>query len=139
MTPSAYSFPLHGPHSGLAVRIAESVAKADYCWIELFHVLPENATDEAETDAEELLGAYVQPLSDEVDVDCRIARADDLAQEIIENTNYHNLTVLGTPEKGKLRRFVFGSTTDTVTAKTRSDPVLVAHRDVRESLLARWF
>ncbi|MFC7194261.1 universal stress protein [Halosimplex aquaticum] len=139
-SPSSILVPVaRGPHSGLATRIAEAIARAYDCWMELFHVVPEDAPSEAERDADELLDAYQYRLDDDVDVDTHVLRASDPAEAIIEHSGYHSMTVLGAPEKGTLRRFLFGSTTDEVTQNTDAKPILTAHRNSADSFVSRWF
>lgn len=128
-----------GPHSGLASRIAEAVARAYGSWMELFHVVPADASSERVADARDLLEAYEYRLGDDVAVDRHVSRAADSAREIVDHADYHDLTVLGAPEKGRLRRFLFGSTTDAVTDGADATPVLTAHRRGTESVLSRWF
>lgn len=139
-SPSSLLVPVaKGPHSGLATRIAEAIARAYDCWMELFHVLPEEATEHDEADADKLLDVYESRLDDDVEVDHHVIRAADPADEIIEHSGYHGMTILGAPEKGKLRRFLFGSTTDDVNQDVGSVPVLTAHRNTNESMISRWF
>jgi nucleotide-binding universal stress UspA family protein len=139
-SPSSILVPVaKGPHSGLATRIAEAIARAADCWIELFHVVPEDATEREEADAGKLLDAYEYRLDDDVDVDHHVVRAPGPADEIIEHSSYHDMTILGAPEKGKLRRFLFGSTADQVKQDSESGPLLTAHRNTDESVLSRLF
>ncbi|WP_232686215.1 universal stress protein [Halobacterium zhouii] len=139
-SPSSILVPVaRGPHSGLATRIAEAIARAADCWIELFHVVPEDATEREEVDARNLLDAYDYRLDDGVDVDHHVVRASDPANEIIDHSGYHDMTIVGAPEKGKLRRFLFGSTTDEVRQDSESGPVLTVHRKTDESVLSRLF
>ncbi|MCG1002914.1 MULTISPECIES: universal stress protein [Halobacterium] len=138
-SPSSILVPVaKGPHSGLATRIAEAIARATGCWIEVFHVVGEDATEQEKGDADALLDAYEHRLGDDVDVDHHVVEAAEPADEIIEHASYHDVTVLGAPEKGRLRRFLFGSTTDDVERDGESGPVLTVHRDTDESVLSRW-
>lgn len=138
-SPSSILVPVaKGPHSGLATRIAEAIARASGCWIELFHVVGEDAGEAERGDADALLDAYEHRLGDDVDVDHHVVEAADPAEEIIEHASYHDVTVLGAPEKGRLRRFLFGSTTDEVERDGESGPVLTVHRDTDESVFSRW-
>lgn len=138
--PSSILVPVaKGPHSGLAARIGAAIARAYDCWLELFHVLPEDAGESEAMDADKLLDAYESHLGDDVDADHHVITADDPADEIIEHSAYHDVTVLGAPEKGKLRRLLFGSTTTEVQEEGDSGPVLTVHRDTGESFISRWF
>jgi len=137
--PSSVLVPVAGgPHSGLAVKVAGAIAAAHDCWLELFHVVPEDAPDDRESDAVDLLDCYEFHLDDSVGVDHLVERGADPAAAIVEHAQYHDLTVLGAPEKGALRRFLFGSTTDSVTTDVDESPVLTVHRDTDESVLSRW-
>ncbi|MCD2202623.1 universal stress protein [Halobacterium sp. KA-6] len=138
-SPSSILVPVaKGPHSGLATRIAEAIARASGCWIELFHVVDEDASEAERGDADALLDAYEHRLGDDVEVDHHVVEAAEPADEIIEHAGYHDVTVLGAPEKGRLRRFLFGSTTDEVEQDGESGPVLTVHRDTDESVFSRW-
>lgn len=127
-----------GPHSGLAVKVAEAIAAATDSWLELFHVVPEDAGESEQSDAADLLDAYEYRVDDGVEVDHLIETAADPADAIIEHADYHSLTILGAPQKGKLRRFLFGSTTDEVRANVAHGPVLTVHRNGVDSTLSRW-
>jgi nucleotide-binding universal stress UspA family protein len=138
--PSSILVPVaKGPHSGLAARVGASIARAYDCWLELFHVLPEDAGETEEMNADGLLDAYESHLGDDVDVDHHVTTAADPATDIIEHSAYHDVTVLGAPEKGKLRQLLFGSTTTEVQEEGDAGPVLTVHRDVGESFISRWF
>lgn len=138
-SPSSVLVPVaRGPHSGLATRVAEAVARAYDCWLELFHVVPEGTTERGVSDARGLLDAYEHRLDDDVEVDQQVVEAPDPADAIIEHSGYHGLTVLGAPQKGSLRRFLFGSTTDQVTRNVDRGPVLTARRNTGESAISRW-
>jgi len=138
--PSSVLVPVaSGPHSGLATKIAHSIARAYDCWLELFHVIPEGPSAEIQADANDLLEAYEYRLDDDVEVDHHVHEADDPAEAIIEHSEYHSVTVMGAPQKGKLRRFMFGSTTDDVTENVGRGPVLTARRKGAGSGLSRWF
>jgi nucleotide-binding universal stress UspA family protein len=138
-SPSSILVPVaSGPHSGLATKIAQSIASAYDCWLELFHVIPEGASEDARDDARALLDAYEYRLEEDVEVDRHLYEEDDPAAAIIEHAEYHSLTVLGAPQKGKLRRFIFGSTTDRVRENVDHGPVLTAQREDVDSTFAQW-
>lgn len=138
-SPSSILVPVaSGPHSGLATKIAQSIARAYDCWLELFHVVPENASQREKNDAKALLEAYEHRLDDDVEIDHLVYEAGESAEAIIEHSEYHSVTIMGAPQKGKLRRFIFGSTTDHVTDNVGHGPVLTARRRTQNSALSRW-
>ncbi|MCU4716685.1 universal stress protein [Halapricum hydrolyticum] len=139
-SPSTILVPVdRGPHSGIATRIAEAIATAYGSRVDLFHVIPEDASEDRKDDATKLLDAYSYRIDDRIDVEYHVLRDADPAAAIIDQSQQHDLTVLGAPEKGKLRRFLFGSTADSVVEGGDGEPVLVAHRNGTESLISRWF
>ncbi|WP_229120888.1 universal stress protein [Halapricum desulfuricans] len=128
-----------GPHSGLAIRIAEAIATAYDCSIELLHVISEDASEQQENDAAKLLDTYSSRVAGSIEVHCDVLRKPGVADTIIEQSETRDLTVLGAPEKGELRRYVFGSTVDDIMNNTDPQPILTVHRKDTESLISRWF
>lgn len=114
-----------GPHSKAAADVAGALAEPNNAWIDIFHAL--EGDDPAEhdranrvvSDAREQLGAYDR-------VDSWIEKTPDAAEEIVEQSQYYDLTVLGAPQKGRLRQFVFGSTPETVRERGDGTIVVVA-------------
>jgi len=103
-----------GELSGAAVDVASAVAAATGAWLELVHVLEPSDARLSRPEATALLEAGAARVPDTVDVDTRIIDDDDVTSEIIEQSGYHDVTIIGAPQKGRLRRFVFGSTTATI-------------------------
>ncbi|WP_101296596.1 universal stress protein [Halegenticoccus soli] len=126
-----------GPHSGFAVEVAGALARYKRAWIDLLHVVPPEADDECRREAEARFDAARERLGDFERVDSWTLEADDVAEAIIEQSEYYDATVLGAPTKSRLRQLVFGSTTDAV-RRDATTPVVVARRNTDESLLDRW-
>lgn len=109
-----------GPHSGLATDVARRIAEDQDAWVDVLHVVEEDAPAHRRMAAEEYVEAARNRLAGFENVDTWILEADDVAEAIIEQSEYYSLTVLGAPTKGRLRQFVFGSTTDDVRANAKS-------------------
>jgi nucleotide-binding universal stress UspA family protein len=127
-----------GPHSGLAVDAARSIAEVRGAWIELLHVIEEGAEDRERADAEEYVAAARERLGEFDDVDTWVLEADDTADVIVEQSRYYDATVMGAPQKNRLREFVFGSTTDDVRSEAHNTVVTVERPHERDSLLGGW-
>lgn len=114
-----------GPYSELALSFAEVMARAHDAWIDVYHVVDPDSSSESRQRAEQ----YVRSCADRIDshdrVDTWVQEAPDVSEAIIEQTGYYDLTVLGSPTKGRLRRFFFGSTTDDVQTDARNSVVTV--------------
>jgi len=114
-----------GPNSPLAVETAVSVALAHDTAVDLFHV----KTPESEADGEKFLektAARILDEYDDIELDTWLFEAEDVAEAIIEQSQYYDLTVIGAPQSGRLQQFVFGSTTKDVEKRAVS-PVIVSH------------
>lgn len=117
-----------GPHSGLAVDVAQRIAVDCDAWIDVLHVVDESPTTNQQRRAE----AYVEAAAGRIDrpesTATWVLEAADAAEAIIEQSGYYDLTVVGAPTKGRLRRFIAGSTNRTIRDNARS-VVLSARKD----------
>lgn len=137
-SPSSILVPVaKGPHSGLAVKIAAALARAHDAWLELLHVVPADASDSVESDVRGLLDSYSHRV-DGASADCLVEHNNDVTGAIAKQASYHDLTVLGAPQKGRLRRWLFGSTTDTVCEDVQNGPVLTVERKGEGGYLSDW-
>lgn len=116
-----------GPHSSLAVSVAKAIASADKSWVDVFHVISPEASESEQSEAERLLENAARKIGSDR-ADRWLLEADDAASAIIEQSEHYSLTVMGTPERNRLRRFFFGSKTDSVVTEA-SVPVIVAWND----------
>lgn len=115
-----------GPHSGLVLEVAAALSSAGGAWVEVLHVVHPSASEDDRRDAAQ----YLDDATAELDVeraDSWLLEGDDVADAIVETSEYYDLTVVGAPRRSRIRRFLFGSTTDSVTAES-TVPVLVVRR-----------
>ncbi|WP_435153742.1 universal stress protein [Haladaptatus sp. DFWS20] len=127
-----------GPHSGLAVDMASHMAETHDAWVELLHVIEDSPSDRAHADAEEYVSAPRDRLGEFDDVDTWVLEADDPTDAIIEQSNYYDVTVMGAPQKSRLREFVFGSTAEDVRSSAHNTVITAERPHERDSLLGRW-
>lgn len=127
-----------GPHSGMAVDVAEAIATENGAWIELFHVVDPDADDGERQLGEQYLEAATDRLGDFENVDTWIYEAPDVAEAIVEQTKYYSLTILGAPQKGRLKRFVFGSKTETIRERADSTVVTVRSTETERNWFESW-
>lgn len=111
-----------GPHAGATVDLARALAAETDAWIELFHV----ATDDA--DGEALLDDATARLSGFERVDRWLVDEGTPASAIVEQSAYYDAVVIGSSTRGRVERFVLGSTTATV-VENAACPVLVVSGD----------
>lgn len=109
-----------GPHSGLAADVARRIAEECGAWIDVLHVVDEDASARERDAADELVDATYNRIARSGKTSRWMLDADDVEAAIIEQSRYYGLTVIGAPTKGRLRRFVYGSTSRTVREKAHS-------------------
>lgn len=118
-----------GPHTDLAVRTARALARYTDSWLELFHVVPEDADEEARERAEACLSGAAMGLEGFERSDTWCYEAADPAAAIAEQSRYYDAVVMGAPTKGRIRRLVFGSTVDAVDERVEVPIVTVVSAD----------
>jgi len=112
-----------GAHSPLAVSVAGALGKGADAAVELFHVSDGDDTDRVD----ELFERANDRLPDDVDADTWHLERADVADAIVEQSAYYDVTVIGEPQKSRLKRFVLGSITDDVSDRA-DNTVLVCRR-----------
>jgi len=118
-----------GPHSGLSVRVAGALARATGAWVELLHVSAD--ADGAGSHAESLFADGRTQIPPDVDVDTWHLEADDVVEAIAEQSRHYDVTVVGSPQKGRLKRFLFGSTAGEITSEAKNTVLTACRGDVR--------
>ena len=116
-----------GPHSGLAIETASALLSARDVWIDALHIVSPSASEEDIARAEYLLRDALDRFESDR-ADDWLLEAEDVAETIIEESKQYSLTIMGTPERNRLKRFFFGSTTDSVVADS-TVPVIVTWRN----------
>jgi nucleotide-binding universal stress UspA family protein len=109
-----------GSHSGLATDVAGRIARDCDAWVDVFHVVGEDASPDRRRRAEAHVEAAARRLSRPDETSTRIVEAESAAEAIITQSAYYGLTVVGAPTKSRLRRFIAGSTNRTVRDNARS-------------------
>lgn len=109
-----------GPHSKLATDVAQRIAADFDAWVDILHVIHEEAPARAREEAQAHVGAAAEQIDRHESTSTWILEAPDIAEAIIEQSTYYGLTVIGAPSKGRLRQFITGSTNRTVRNNARS-------------------
>jgi nucleotide-binding universal stress UspA family protein len=120
-----------GPHSGVSVRVAGALARTTGAWVELLHVSTAVDADGAEAHAQSLFADGRTQIPPDVDVDTWHLEADDVVRAIAEQTRHYDVTVVGSPQKGRLKRFLFGSTAGEITSEAENTVLTARRGDVR--------
>lgn len=126
-----------GPHSGLAIDIALSLARQNNADVELVHVEDSSASPEVRI-GDRILTKGMERARDFDGVTRTLLESESVSQEIARYTHEYDITVMGAPRKGLLKQFVSGTIPSEVSAKAKGT-VLTAHRAGMEtSWLDRW-
>lgn len=126
-----------GPHSGLAIDIALSLAKQNDADLELLHVEDASASPE-DRRGEQILAKGTERTNGSDSVTRTLLESDSVSQQIVNYSNDHDITVMGAPREGLLKQFVSGTIPSEVSEQA-TGTVLTAHRaGVESSWLDRW-
>lgn len=123
-----------GPHSGAAVDAARELAAERDAWLELFHVVSRDDAESTVDVGEAYLSAATERLGDFDDADDWLVEDGPAADAVVEQSEYYDVVVVGTPTTGRVSRFVFGSTAERVTEEADA-PVVVVEADGSTELL----
>lgn len=118
-----------GPHSRVSVRVAGALARASDAWIELLHVSADTDADEARV--QDMFAQARRQVPEAVDVDTWHLEADDVPTAIAEQSPHYDVTVVGSPQTGRLRRFLFGSTAGEITSEAENTVLTARRGDVQ--------
>jgi len=103
-----------GPHSGLAADIAASIATGSDAWIDILHVLDDDAPDHQRDSAEELTEDISRRIDRPDTTTSWLLETTETIETIVDQSRCYDLTIIGAPTKGRLQKFIFGSTAQSV-------------------------
>jgi nucleotide-binding universal stress UspA family protein len=109
-----------GPHSGLAADLARAVAADCEAWIDVLHVVDEDASASRRAAADELVDDVSRRIDRPETTTTWVLEADDVAATIADQSRCYGLTVVGAPTKPRLGELLFGSTNHSVRTNARS-------------------
>ena len=117
-----------GPHVGAAARIARAIALRNDARVVVFSVAAgDHGVDEADAFVAEGREALAGTNDDELRVETKITRGDDVTDRIVDEAADHDVIVLGTTRQGAIRRTLVGSVPRRVVERT--DRTVVLARD----------
>lgn len=116
----------NGPHSGLATDVAGVIAEASDAYVDVLHVIPPESDVDTRTAAQERTETAVERIGMDETVSTWVLEAPDAADAIVEQSAYYGLTVIGAPSVGRLHRFVYGSTSQSI--REDADSFVIAAR-----------
>lgn len=119
-----------GPHSGLATDFARGIAADGDAWVDVLHVIEGDASADNRAAAQALVESVARRLGRPETTTTWVVEADDVVDAVIEQSKYYGLTVMGAPTKGRLRRFISGSTNQSIRANASS--VVLSARNNRQ-------
>lgn len=109
-----------GPHSGVATDVASRVAADCDAWVDVLHVVEEDAPERRRRAAQAYVDAAARRIGCPETTSTWVLEAPAPAAAIARQSRYYGLTVVGAPTSGRLRRFVHGSTNRSVRASANS-------------------
>lgn len=103
-----------GPNAGLSADIARAIAADCDAWIDVLHVVDEGVSVRERNRARATIESTYHRIARPESTTTWMLEADDVAEAIIDQSRYYGLTVIGAPTKGRLKRFIYGSTNKSI-------------------------
>lgn len=125
-----------GPHSELAIETGLALARQNGATLELLHVY--TAGGDGRARGEEVLAAGMERIGGYELAERTLLEANDVPAAIVEYSRPFDVTVVGAPREGRLRRFVQGSVPDEVNAETNGAVLIARRGGAEESWLDKW-
>ncbi|EMA22101.1 universal stress protein [Haloarcula marismortui] len=117
-----------GKHSSLGVVVGGALAAGANAVVDLFHVSQDK--DDAEiARVSELFEAERERVPESVELDTWHLEAPDVAEAIINESAYYDVTVIGKPTQSRLREFMTGSITEAVAEESENAVLTVQRND----------
>lgn len=117
-----------GPHSGVAADVAKMLSMQEDAWVDIL-TIDDGTIGNGPKGPRTLLNNATQRLAELESVDTWLIESDDVPSTIVEQSRYYDLTVLGAPAKGRLKQFIFGSTTHEIRTGIDSAALMVRNFD----------
>ena len=116
----------NGPNSGLATDVASVLAYQCDAYVDILHVIDPDSDEEIYEAAEKRVATAEERIAQPDRTSTWLLESRDPAAEIIEQSAYYGLTVIGAPQSSRLHRFVYGSVSDSISAEADSAVVSVS-------------
>lgn len=116
-----------GRHSGLAADVSRRIAQDCDAWVDILHVVEEDASVQRRERAQEYVNTAYQRIARPETTSTWILTRDDIIETIIEQSKYYELLILGAPTTNRLAQFVYGSTNRSI--RTNAWSVVLSARN----------
>lgn len=117
-----------GPHAEYAAEVARAIAHTTGASVLVLRIVAHGETGDEAVVGVDSLEKTVELLAD-VSCDTRKVENPDVAQAIIDESENHDLTIIGATREGILQQLVFGSIPEQV-GREASGTVIMAKRDL---------
>ncbi|WP_330631249.1 universal stress protein [Halocatena halophila] len=127
-----------GPNTTLAAEVARAIALANDAVIDVCRLIDSDATDHDREQAHERVRAVVETIGASVPVTERVETTDSVTDLLRQQTDEHDVTVLGATDRTWTQRLVVGPTPEQV-AQNADSTVIIARRSTRLSSRIRYW
>lgn len=128
-----------GPHAELAAETARAIAHSEGSTVYVVQVIRPGATESEREDAQENVQSAMDILDGVENAHVDLLESDGIADTIVEESENHDLMVIGATREGLFQQLVFGAIPEDVGAQTQTT-VIMTKRDLDiASRISRWF
>ena len=127
-----------GPHAELAEEVAGAIARIEDAVVSVMHVVDPAADDRQRERARDVLEEAAAQFED-VSVETILVADPDTVGAIVDETDNHDLTVIGATREGHLQELVFGALPVAVGRRARNTVIMAKRNLGITSRFRRWF
>lgn len=127
-----------GPHAELAVDVAAGLTGGFDASLDLVHVIEPDASTSRRERGTAYLDSAAERLGSLEQYETRLVEADDVADGILAESATSDLAIVGAPRRGRLRRFIHGSTTPRVQTAAETTVLTTHRREGERERLRPW-
>jgi nucleotide-binding universal stress UspA family protein len=131
-----------GPHARFALSMGVEIARYSNARLVVATIVPTDATEERETQANDLLGETIQSVAEDdgVNIERKILKSDSIAAALIKESEQHSLTLIGASNEAIWGQLRLGSIPEMVSRRSPKTVVIVRkHEGPIKSWARRFF
>lgn len=113
-----------GPHASLAGDVARAIARPEDATVTVVTVVPSDADDDERAEAQRLVDETAENISLSA-TETRILEGDDVTDRLLQETEHHDVTIVGATRESRLRQIIFGAVPESIGQNAENITIMV--------------
>ncbi|MFB6114315.1 MAG: amino acid permease [Halodesulfurarchaeum sp.] len=127
-----------GAQAELSGEIAAAIANSEEAVVKVVHVIDPGTEEAGRENARALIEKSRADLED-VETEAVLLESEDVVQSIVEESNDHDLVVVGATREGILQELIFGAIPEAIARRTETTVIMAKRNPGITSKLRQWF